>query len=205
MAVVRKAQDSGTIELTRLADVSMPVLIEGKTPLIPHRWSEKAKRMMPGHPERSLAKVEKGVRQREEEAEACLYRLEDGRTGMPATAFKAAMVAACRFFEKPSMTEGKLLFYVEGEGAEQLVPVEGPLTLREDTPRNATGVADLRYRYAIFPWKAVVKVRFVPTRISPSSVVNLLDAAGRVGIGDWRPSSPKSASGTFGQWGVVEE
>jgi hypothetical protein len=126
---------------------------------------------------------------------------------MPATAFKAAMVSACRFFEKPSMTEAKLLIFVEGEGAEQLVPIEyeGEPILREDTPRNANGGADLRYRYSFFPWRATITVRFIPSSLSETSVVALLDAAGRVGAGDWRPGSPKSATGTFGTWRVAEE
>jgi hypothetical protein len=40
----------------------------------------------------------------------------------------------------------KTLLYVEGDGSDQLVPIYGPHRMREDTPRNASGVADLRYR-----------------------------------------------------------
>jgi hypothetical protein len=160
--------------------------------------------MMPGHPAADRMS-KKGVRQPEEEAEACVYRASDGRPAMPATAFKAAMVSACRFFDKPSMTEAKLLFFVEGEGEDQLVAFDGEQRLREDTPRNANGGADLRYRYAFFPWSATLRVRFTPSSISPSSVLALVDAAGRVGVGDWRPGAPKSHTGTFGTFRVAEE
>jgi hypothetical protein len=193
----------GAIELRRLQDLTIEVPIVGLSPVIPHRWSEKAKAMMPGHPS-SAEKVQekKGVRLPEEEAEACVYRLPDGRAGMPATAFKAAIVWACRFFSKPSMVEAKGIIFVEGEGEEQLVALEGKQVLREDTPRNSNGSADLRYRYSFIDWRASLRVRYVPTSITAGSVVTLVDAAGRGGVGDWRPSAPKSATGTFGCWRV---
>ena len=95
MAAKKKASSAGTIELRRLQDFVIEVPIVGISPVIPHRWSEKAKSMMPGHPS-SFEKVKekKGVRNPEEEAEACLYRIDEERLGMPATAFKAAIVGA---------------------------------------------------------------------------------------------------------------
>ena len=200
----KSAEAAGTIELTRLEDARIIIPIKGLTPVIPHRWSEKAKGMMPGHPDQDNVKSKKGVRKPEEEAEACMYRL--GKSpAMPATAFKAAIVGGCRFFEKPSMVECKALIFVEGEGPEQLVPIEGELLLREDTPRNSNGNADLRYRYSILGWRAKLAIRFVPQLITASSIISLVDAAGRGGVGDWRPSSPKSHTGTFGTWRVDEE
>jgi hypothetical protein len=202
----KKSSDNGAIELRRLEDGWLEVPITGLTPVIPHRWSEKAKEMMPGHPaSEGKVKGKKGVRLPEEEAEACVYRLPDGRPGIPATAFKAAIIGACRFFDKPSMTEAKLLIFVEGEGPEQLVPIAGTPVLREDTPRNSNGSADLRYRYAFHDWRAVLRVRFVPTSLTAGSVVTLVDAAGRGGVCDWRPSAPKSPTGTYGTWRVTTE
>ena len=66
-----------------------------------------------------------------------------------------------------------------------------------------TGVADLRYRYSFFPWSADLRIRFLPSVLTQDSVLALLDAAGYGGVGDWRPSAPKSATGTFGQFEVV--
>ena len=196
-----KSADTGTIELQRLQDAAIEIPIVGLTPLIPHRWSEKAKRMMPGHPEGDTVKKAKGKHDPKAEAEACLYLL--GKTlAFPATGFKAAMVGACRFFEKPTMTEAKQLLFVEGEGPEQLVRIRGDKELREDMPRNANGNADLRYRYYIHEWSGVLRVRYVTSRISRESVIALADAAGRGGCGDWRPSAPKSYTGTYGTWRV---
>lgn len=196
-----------TIQLQRLVDKEVEVTIKGLTPYIPHQWSEKSKKMMPGHPEGDTVKTKKGLRKPEEEAESCVYRLPDGRAGIPATAIKAAMVAACRFFDKPSMVEAKTILFVQGEGdgPYQLVPIQGDEVLREDTARNANGGADLRYRYEIRNWSATVTVRFIPSSISEGSVIALLDAAGRVGVGDWRPSAPKSSTGIFGTFRVEVE
>lgn len=202
----RKAPEQKVIQVRRLRQAEVQVSVEGVTPLIPHRWSEKAlnmmrdKQMNPG-----AARAKKVAKDPEEEARQSCYWMDAKSTkpGMPATAFKAAMVGACRFFEEPSMTLAKMLFYVVGTGGDQLVPVSGTAQMREDTPRNATGVADLRYRYEFAPWSAVLTVRFLEDQIDGESVVNLVDAAGKLGVGDWRPSSPKSATGTYGQWKVV--
>jgi hypothetical protein len=192
-----------TISLQRLRSQVLTVRIEGITPVIPHRWSEKALRLM-AEKQSGQARTKHAPKHAEEEAEASCYWLPNGRPGIPATAFKAAMVGACRYFQGITMTFAKTLFYVEGEGPDQLVGILGTRTLREDTPRNANGVADLRYRYAFYPWQATLKVHFKPAAISPDSVIALLDAGGSGGVGDWRPSAPKSATGTFGQFKVVE-
>lgn len=196
------------VQLERIQDQRLVIPIVGLTPLIPHQWAEKAKRMMR---DKQFGKTQqkREPKNMEEEAEAAIYRLADGRAGMPATAFKGAMVAACRFFSGIPMTEGRLLIFVEGEGPDQLVPVRGEEVIREDMPRNATGVVDLRYRTALLagvegvePWRADISISFPPRLISAESIVNLLDASGRVGVGDWRPGSPKSNTGTYGTYRI---
>lgn len=202
MARAKKAvEGSSTITLSRLADEIIDIPIVGLSPVIPHKWSEKSKRMLGGHPDGDTVKKTKDKRNPKEEADACLYMLGKA-LAFPATGFKAAIVSACRFFDQPSMVEAKQLIYVQGEGPEQLVKIEGEKELREDTPRNANGNPDLRYRYYIHNWTATLRVRYTPQRISSESVVALVDAAGRGGIGDWRPSAPKSYTGTFGTFRV---
>ena len=198
---------SSIIGLQRLQESSVQVPVIGITPLIPHKWSEKAKGMMR---DKQLSGSVQQVKQRvaknpEEDAVASCYWLND-EPAMPATAFKAATVGGCRFYSKGvTMAIAKQLLYVVGEGPEQLVQVVGEPKMREDTPRNSGGTADLRYRMQIFPWSAVLEIRFVPSMIDIASIIALVDAGGRGGVGDWRPSSPKSATGTFGQYRVQGE
>ena len=107
---------------------------------------------------------------------------------MPAPAFKAAIVGGARFFDSLTMTAVKSLLYVEGEGPDQLIPVTGDSITREDTPRNATGVADLRYRMMFgLPWSATLNIHYMPTQTDPETILALVDAGGRGRIGDWRP------------------
>lgn len=215
MPPVKSKAPKGAVELTKIVDEAITVPIVGLTPVIPHQWAEKAKAMMRAKQfgETQQKRVPKDP---EEEAEAAMYRLPDGRPGIPSTAFKGAMVAACRFFEGLPMTEGRLMIYVRGEGPDQLVALTGTEKMREDMPRNATGVVDLRYRTALLvgkdedgnevePWRADITIVYPPRLISKNSVLALLDAAGRVGVGDWRPGSPKSNTGTYGTFRIDED
>lgn len=194
------------VDVVRLEKVqrnTIEVPIIGLSPLIPHKWSEKALRMMRDKQSGAKARTKHDPKVPEEEAEGSLYRLPDGRPGMPATAFKAAMVGAVRLFSGITMVSLKTAIFVKGDGPDQLVAVEGDMNIREDTPRNATGVADLRYRYAFWPWSATLEVEYLTALVDADSVIALVDAAGNGGVGDWRPSAPKSATGTFGRFEVV--
>lgn len=194
-----------TITLQPLAVVTYEIPIIGITPLIPHKWGAKALRMMRESQSGPKVKAKREPKVAEQEAEDATYRLADGRPGMPATAFKAAIADAARFFDGITIVQAKQTFFVEGEGAEQLVAIEGDSYIREDTPRNATGVADLRYRRCFTDWSTSLRVTFVTSAIDLSSVLSLVNAAGLGGVGDWRPSSPKSKSGTFGRFAVDTE
>ncbi|OBE98520.1 hypothetical protein A5731_22765 [Mycolicibacterium conceptionense] len=184
---------------------TIEVPIVGVSPLIPHAWSEKAKGMMRAkQTSPTTARAKLAPKDANAEAEASLYRLDDGRPGMPATAFKAATVAASRFYGKDvTLVSLKAALFVNGDGDDQLVPILGEMTRREDTPRNSGGSADLRYRYAFWPWSAILTITFLPAIIDAESVVNLVDAGGNGGVGDWRPTAPKSLTGTFGRYQVA--
>lgn len=196
----------GPVVLKRLDDAEIEIAVEGITPIIPHKWSEKSLRLMREKQtsEQGTTRAKREAKDPKAEADGAAYWMTDGTPGMPATAFKAATVDACRFFSGVTMVEVKQMLFVVGEGPDQLVAIHGESELREDTPRNATGVADLRYRYQYFPWRTVLVVRFMPAQITPASVVALVDAGGRGGVGDWRPSAPKSKTGTFGCYRVVD-
>jgi hypothetical protein len=202
--VAVRRDNAEPIRLIRIEERTAAIPIVGVTPVIPHRWSEKSLRLMREAQSGSKARAKHAPKVPEEEAEAATYRLPDGRPGIPATAFKAAIVGACRLFDGISLVQAKQAFFVNGEGSEQLVAIDGTPTLREDTPRNATGVADLRYRYAYWPWRALLLVTFLPTVVDEASVVALVAAAGTGGVGDWRPSAPKSLTGTFGRFTVAD-
>ena len=71
--------------------------------------------------------------------------------------------------------------------------------------RIGMGTANLRHR-AMFPeWKAILPITFLPSHVSRETVLALVDAAGMGGVGEWRPSAPKSSTGTFGQFTLIDD
>lgn len=195
------------VELQPLHVQTIDVPICGLTELIVHRWSDKAKQMM-ADKQQGRAARKKEPKDPQADYEASMYHLNDGRYGFPATGFKAAIVGACRLFKDLPMTQAKIAIYVEGvqnDRGEILVPLLGEPHMREDMVRLETGVADIRYRAGFWPWSAVLRVSFVSTILTTEQVVNLVDAAGLGGVGEWRPSAPRSATGGYGRFRVIVE
>lgn len=208
---VESAEDAGVVEpkvtqitVDRIKRATVEVPIIGVTPLVPHRWSEKARKMMR---DKQMGRAEKArsPKQPEEDAREATYWMPDGRVGMPATAFKGAIADAARYFGKSvTMEDLKRAIFVHGivTGDGPLVAIDGDPEMFEAMPRNSSGVADLRYRNMIWPWKATLEVEFITALLTEDAIVNLVDAAGISGVGDMRPSSPKSKTGTYGKFKV---
>lgn len=190
-----------TIQIPRIEGRRVSVPIIGTSPLIPGKFSEKAREMMRVKQQGGAAAARE-PKDPETEADSRTYFLEDGRMGVPSVNFKCAIVDACRFYPDLKMTDMKRMVYVSGEGPTQLVPIDGPFTIEEDMVRNQTGVADIRYRRYIWPWKAVLTVTLRGMSLNDQSLINLIEASGQCGVCEWRPSSPKSASGIYGMYQV---
>ena len=197
-------KSSDVIELAPIRIENLRVRVEGDTPLVTHAWSEKAKKMMrDAQQKRSRGKKE--PKDPQAEYESAFYRLDDGTPGIPAAAFKAAIIAGARSFDGVTMTLLKQSLYVVGEGSEQLVRIDGEPEMWESPVRVGQGTADLRYRPRFFPWSVEFTVRYNTNVLDSSTVVTLLDAGGMAGVGEWRPSAPKSMTGSYGMFRVVRE
>lgn len=188
-----------TIQSLKLETVTVP--IKGIMPLIVHNWSEKAKRQML---EKQMAgknapKAKKEPKDPHADYMSSLYPLPSGNGyGFPASGFKASIVASCRMFEGLPMVLAKVAIRVNG----YLVKIEGKHRMREDTVRLESGVADLRYRAEFPEWSANLSITFNANILKVEDIVSMVNAAGMGGIGEWRPSAPKSLSGTYGTFEV---
>jgi hypothetical protein len=204
MSLTDKPLPTASIDIEPLAQHTLHIPIVGITPLITNNWSAKAKQQMLDS-QQGKAKAKKPPKNPEEDFRASLYVHEDGWYGMPSTAFKSAIADAARFFDKSiTITSLKRSLFIEGEGAEQLVRIEGAEpTMRQDMVRNASGVADIRFRAQFDPWRAVLAVTYPTSMYTPGTVVALVDAAGNNGVGEWRPSAQKNNGGTYGRWKVA--
>lgn len=191
------------IEIKRIGRAVAEIRVVGTAPLIINCFSEKAKQIMLD--KQQGRKSVKEPRDPEKNFQAARYVMEGGSgDGVPAVSFKAAIVGAARHFDKSvSMAYLKQACFVIGEGPEMLVRIDpGIPRMREDTVRNETGVADLRYRPEYWPWACILKVVYLPTSLSLESVIALVDAGGIGGVGEWRPASKKSATGMYGTFTV---
>ena len=190
------------IQLNKIDVETLNVPIIGTTPLIVHRWSDKAKRQMLDA-QQGKKKV-KEVRDPQADYESSFYRIatDDGdRYGFPVLAFKAATIGAARFYDKSvTMTSLRQMLFFKGiltkADPQQLVEIDGEPHMREDVVRVGQGT-DLRYRGEFTEWSAVLNVSYVTSSLSRDSVLSLIDAGGMgVGIGEWRPQK----SGEFGTY-----
>lgn len=201
-------QKATTVELKQLDIKRIKIHINGITPLIVHRFGEKAKKQML---DKQMGKTTlKEKKDPTEQYESCFYRLDDGDFGFPADAFKMSMLRGSKALGMV-MTDNKSAFFVCGEYSKQdgreLVRIQGTVEQRIDTVQLQTGVADIRFRPQFKDWSAVLVIEFNAGIITPEQIVNIINSAGfGVGIGEWRPSSDKP--GTFGRFsvgGVVNE
>lgn len=190
---------SDQIAIDRIAAETISVPIIGTSPLIVHRFSEKAKRQMLDNMQGR--KAPKETKDPAAEYDAAFYRLKDGRYGMPAIAFKAATIGACRFYGK-SVTMASTRQYIfltgePGDDGQQLVAIDGEPQMREDVVTVGQNGHDLRYRPEFLEWSTTLNVTYVTSALARESVLSLIDAGGMgVGVGEWRPEK-KGDFGTY--------
>lgn len=190
------AKDAVAINIPKpdIQMIEIPIVGDGR--LVVHRWSQKAIRQME-EKRAGKARKKKDPLDPEAEYQATIYRLLDGRCGVPATAFKKAAVDACRFAEGVTMIMARGVLFVLPDGVDDegmdLVAIEGEPQMRRDVTRISMGTADLRYRAEFREWRTIIRVRYNRNVISAEQIVNLFALAGmHVGIGEGRPGAPRN-------------
>jgi hypothetical protein len=191
-----------TIILPERRRVVLEAHIRGLTPLIVHRFGERAIRgiQIGQGPE---AKPKKEPRNPQRDFEEALYKLgqdEHGheRYGFPSMGIKKAMVLAGQRFGDEKGTELYGVMTIPGEFVEIESP--NPPRMRTDRTLYQGKTLDLAYRPEFNPWEMHIRIIVNIGLYTVEKVVNLLDMAGTsVGIGNWRIDK----KGTFGTWEIV--
>lgn len=178
------------------------VRARGDSTFLSHRFGEAARAAIRDKQAKVAKKGGRPKREPERDFHESIYWVDEGKTrcGIPAAAFKKAMVRAANDAGM-KMTDARRWFFVRGcEDNPRLVAIEDAApALREDTVTVGMGT-DLRYRAEFSAWAATVEVEFDDTLISAEQLVNLLNRAGfSVGVGDWRPEK----DGDHGRFEVV--
>ncbi len=172
--------------------------IEGTAPYVCNAFSLKTEMMlMEKHREGGKAKSKKERKPRNFEAEykAAFHVSEEGWYGIPAAAFRCAMIDVCRVAGFV-MARAKLAIFIIPDGYDKtnsgtpLVRIYGRPVMCKAAVKLATGVVDIRVRPMWKKWHATPKIRFDADLFGPSDVANLLWRAGEQnGIGEGRPNS----------------
>lgn len=181
----------------------LEVEVEGDSPLVVHKFSEKARRTIL---DKQMKKAKPGREAKDPKAcyEGAMYKLaprkgKKDRYGFPVVGFKSAMSAAgFRYLGLKDRVSVQGALFIEGEETKDgtMAEIIGTPEMREDMVRLSTGVADIRFRPAFFPWRAKLRIKYNAGFISDVQIVHLLDTAGfSVGVGEWRPEKK-------GQWGT---
>lgn len=133
----------------------------------------------------------------------------DGWNGIPASAFRHAMVEACTLVDFHK-TKAKKAVFIEPQGFDKsegqpLVRIIGkkPQHIESVVP-NANGKPDIRVR-ALFEagWTATLRITFDADLFTLTDITNLLMRAGmQVGVGEGRPSSKNSIGVGWGTFSI---
>jgi len=214
MATVKKEAPQATqTTVIKAADIrSIAFNIKGTAPYVQARFSGKAMQAMMSKMAAGSVAAGKKVRNPrdfDEDYRNAMHMSTEGWHGIPASAFRQAMISACRLVGF-KMTLAKLSVFVVADGFDAtdgipLIKLQGKPERVDMAVRNQTGVADIRVRPMWREWTSLVKVRYDADQFSSTDVANLMNRVGmQVGIGEGRPDSRKSAGLGWGTFSLTE-
>ncbi len=190
-------------------------LIRGTAPLVVHKFSAKAKALIRQKQEAgSLANKgkSKSAKDFEEVFQGARHISTEGWDGIPAAAFRAGIISACRLVGF-KMTLAKLSIFVAADGFDEtegtpLVRILSPAEpeRNESMVRLATGVCDISVRPMWRYWGAELRIQYDADQFTADDVRNLLARVGaQVGVCEGRPDSKSSAGCGWGTFELVTE
>jgi hypothetical protein len=202
-----------TISAPRIGE--LPVHIIGTAPYVQNRFGAKAMNVMRDK-QAAGSTTNKGKKRDAKDFMACYedakHVSHEGWLGIPAPAFRNAMVDACRLVGF-KMTHAKLGVFIQADGFDAvdgtaLVKItKGEPKYAEHAVRNESGVADIRPRPMWDPgWEAIVRVKFDADMFTANDVANLMHRVGlQVGVGEGRPNSKKSCGLGWGLFEIAQD
>jgi hypothetical protein len=186
---MKKAAGSKVINIPAPDMRWLEVDVEGTSPLLVSQFTEKAKQQIREAQSGAPKTRKRPPRDPDQEFQDSRYRHPGGGDGFPSSAFKKAMVSACRLVDGLTMTQAWILFRVLGTHDVELVKLKVPEPVKDERAvRQADGGMNLRYR-ALFPkWSTRLRIRYSADAISAEQLLHLLHRAGEsIGVGELRP------------------
>lgn len=219
MGTPKKETEVRAIEVRTFAPRRFRFTIREVSPLLMHRDARIDEVSEMGGQKSRTRK--KNIPTREEECARSLYRAPDGKIGMPSFAVWRSLVNAGkqfpgRFTKRGNASREIASGLVVLPGPDAILPllINGKQATEKDfipdtrAARNSDGTSVMRSRPRFHNWSIAVEAEIDPEMVNPDMLPELLYIAGRrEGIGDFRPSAPKSP-GPFGRYkleGKIEE
>lgn len=194
------ADKATVVSLKPLNIDHLQVTIEGTSPLIQHKWAEKALEEMRAKHAGKKTK-NRDIRDPEDEAKNAMYTTDDGQPGIPLLALKSALIGAAHKDIGIEKTLVRKAIFLMGGGVNMVIPLSefSPPKIREDYVRVGMGGTDLRYRPQFDHWKVIIQIEYDSDLLQPADILNLINRAGfGIGICEWRPEK----GGEFGRFTV---
>lgn len=185
------------IHLPEMRIQRLRIMLIGDSPLICHRWSEKATKQMLDK-QMKKAQAAKGAKDPKQDYLDSLYPHPAGGYGFPAVGFKSAATDACSYIAGLTKVLCRGAFHISSD----LVKVKGEPRPRQDMVRLQGSTADVRHRGEFRKWSVVLEIAYNASVLSAEQITNLFNVAGfAVGVGEWRPQR----NGSFGRFHVATE
>lgn len=196
------ADQTVTLQPIRISEMRLSV--RGITPLIVHRFSEKAKKQIEDKQQKK-AKEPRGARDPKAEYLSSFYMIsgtpgtKNAHYGIPAIWFKQAAIYACTYLEITKVAaRGAFHIIAETDG---LIPLKFKrVRMREDYVTIGQGTRDIRYRGEFSDWGCTLRIRYNAAVFSADQLINMINLGGFCsGLGEMRPSQQCSD-----QYGLYE-
>lgn len=194
---------------------SVQLRLQGISPLMQHKFSEKSRRAIEEKQTATDAvRSPREPKDYEAEFHAARYLSREGWDGVPCRQIRASMIRACANIEGLDMTRAKTAFFIQADGFDKidgtpLLKIEGAkpgvhVSVVHDTrPVAIVNTFDLRNRPLYPEWAVTPTIEFDADLCTETDVANLLARAGAtIGIGELRPFGKKGFGGDYGMWEV---
>lgn len=208
---VRKAEKAVSLTIAAPNLQQATFTIYGTAPYVQHKFSQKIQHQMlqAQMASKGTKRGAKEPRNPEKDFVEATHLTSDGQYGMPASAFRNAMISACRVagFQ---MTKAKLSVFILtphlDEDGTPLVPINGVPQMHMGPVRLQKGVTSIAIRPMWKEWSSSITVQWDGDQFTKQDVANLLERAGQqVGIGEGRPDSKTSNGMGWGTFTLIEE
>lgn len=215
-AALKSATDKITDETSERVVVAPPridraiITCRGTAPFVGNKFPHSAMETMRRNQELGQVARGKKIRLPKKFDELHLQHIhysQEGWPGIPASAFRSAMIDACRLVGY-HMVKAKMSIFIIPDGFDRddgqpLVKINGDMRSFEMPVRLANGSADIAVRPQFLKWTVKLGIEWDCDQFDRSDIVNLCMRAGKqVGVGAGRPNSKTSHGMGWGTWEI---